>query len=155
NIERGMSPEAARTAALRSFGNVARMRDLGFDSRGAGIADAFVQDLRYGFRLLRKTRGFTMVAVLTLSLGIGATAAVFSLIQGVLLRPPPYREPEQLVLVESSRATNPQELHTRGWPSAQWLEWQREAASLEGLAAYGWSFNFLVLSDGSESLEGM
>jgi len=63
-----------------------------------------LRDFRFGARMLRKQPGFTALAVFTLALGIGATAAVFSLIQGVLLSPPPYRNPEKLVLVDSARA---------------------------------------------------
>ena len=62
-----------------------------------------LRDFRFGARMLRKQPGFTMLAVLTLALGIGATSAVFSLIEGVLLSPPPYREPNRLVLVDSTR----------------------------------------------------
>ncbi len=61
------------------------------------------RDLRFGARMLLKQPGFALVAVLTLALGIGATSAVFSLIQGVLLTPPPYRQPEQLVLIPPAR----------------------------------------------------
>ena len=160
NIERGMSKEEARWAALRSFGNLGLMRDIGFESRGGRLShggnmiDGLLQDLKYGFRTLLKTRGFTLVAVITLGLGIGATSAVFSLIQGVLLSPPPYQKPEQLVLIEPLRA-DLQEPNTDGWPAAQWMEWQKQARSLEAVAAYGWTFNFLVLPDGSESIEGM
>ena len=113
-----------------------------------------LQELRFGLRMLRKQPGFTAIAVLTLALGIGATAAVFSLIQGVLLTPPPYRDPEQLVLIQSvphGRRSG----SLRGWPAAQWMEWQREAKSFEAIAGYAWTFNFLVSDEGSESLEGM
>ncbi len=113
------------------------------------------QDLRFGVRMLLKQPGFTSIAVLTLALGIGATSAVFSLIQGVLLTPPPYRQPQQLVLIPSARTDGQQMTRPRGWPAAQWMEWQREAKSFEAIAAYAWSFNFLVSADGSESLEGM
>jgi putative ABC transport system permease protein len=104
--------------------------------------------------MLLKQPGFTSIAVLTLALGIGATSAVFSLIQGVLLTPPPYRQPERLVLLPSARADG-RPMAPRGWAALQWMEWQKEAKSFEGIAAYAWSFNFLVRSDGSESLEGM
>src|SRR5262245_547025 len=114
-----------------------------------------IQDFRYGVRMLRKQPAFTLIAVLTLSLGIGATSAVFSLIQGVLLTPPPYQQPERIALVTAARTDGQQTSGPRGWPAAQWLEWQKEAKSFEAIAAYGWTFNFLVLETGSESLEGL
>jgi putative ABC transport system permease protein len=113
------------------------------------------RDLRFGLRMLLKQPGFTLIAVLTLGLGIGATSAVFSLIQGVLLTPPPYQQPERVVLIPSARTDSQRISSPRLWAAAQWLEWQQEAASFDAIAAYGWSFNFLIESDGSESLEGM
>src|SRR5947207_9187372 len=106
-----------------------------------------IKDLRFGARMLLKQPGFTLVAVLTLALGIGATSAVFSLIQGVLLTPPPYRDPQRLVLLPSERTDG--RTGVRGWPAAQWTEWRAEAKSIESLAAYSWSFNFLVSGEGS------
>src|SRR5450432_4707084 len=114
-----------------------------------------LRDVRFGLRMLLKQPGFTVIAVLTLALGIGATAAVFSLIQGVLLTPPPYQDPQRLVLIPSVRASGDRAASPRLWPSAQWMDWQKEAASFEAIAAYGWSFNFLVDDQGSQSLEGM
>ncbi len=113
------------------------------------------QDLRFGIRMLLKQPGFSLIAVLTLALGIGATSAVFSLIQGVLLTKPPYRQPEQLVLIPSARTDGQKTASPRGWPAAQWMEWQKEAKSFQGIAAYSWTFNFLVSNEGSESIEGM
>src|SRR5580658_612902 len=113
------------------------------------------QDLRLGVRTLLKQPIFSLIAVLTLALGIGATSAVFSLIQGVLLTPPPYQQPQRLALLEPARVDRQRMAGPRGWAAAQWMEWQKEAKSFEALAAYSWSFNFLVLTDGSESLEGM
>jgi putative ABC transport system permease protein len=105
--------------------------------------------------MLLKQPAFGLIAVLTLALGIGATSAVFSLVQGVLLTPPPYRQPQRLVLIPPARPDGQDIAHTRGWAAAQWMEWQKEAKSFEAIAAYDWSFNFLVLNDGSESMEGM
>lgn len=113
------------------------------------------QDWRFGARMLLKQPGFTVIAVLTLALGIGATSAVFSLIQGVLLTPPPYRQPERLVLIPSARTDGRKMASPRGWAAAQWTVWQKEAKSFEAIAAYAWSFGFLIRSDGSESMEGM
>ena len=113
-----------------------------------------IRDLRFAVRMLFKQPGFALIAILTLTLGIGATAAVFSLIQGVLLTPPPYRDPEKLVLIPPARADG-QPTTTVSWPAEQWLDWQKQAKSLETVAAYDWSFNFLVLPEGSTSMEGM
>lgn len=77
------------------------------------------RDFRFGARMLRKQPGFTVLSVLTLALGIGATAAVFSLIQRVLLSPPPYREPEKLVLVDSVRTDQELAQSPRGWAPLQ------------------------------------
>src|SRR5213083_2076770 len=114
-----------------------------------------LRDMRFAIRMLLKQPAFSSIAVLTLALGIGATSAVFSLIQGVLLTPPPYSQPDRLVVIPAARADGHPMVRPQGWPAAQWMEWQKEAKSFEAIAAYGWSFNFLVLSDGSESLEGM
>src|SRR5580658_131648 len=113
------------------------------------------RDMRFAIRMLLKQPGFSLIAVLTLALGIGATSAVFSLIQGVLLTPPPYQKPQQLVLVPTARTDGQKQEGARGWPAQQWMEWQKEATSFEGIAAYDWTFNFLIRNEGSQSIEGM
>jgi putative ABC transport system permease protein len=114
-----------------------------------------IQDLRFAARMLWKQPGFTVIAVLTLALGIGATSAVFSLIHGVLLAPPPYEEPQRLVLIPSARIDGLPMANPQLWAAAQWTEWQKQAKSFTAFAAYAWTFNFLIRSDGSESMEGM
>lgn len=78
-----------------------------------------LRDLRFAVRMLLKETGFTTIAVFNLAVGIGATSAVFSLIQGVLLTPPPYRQPERLVLIPSTRIEGQQMAEQRAWPAAQ------------------------------------
>jgi putative ABC transport system permease protein len=112
-----------------------------------------LRDLRFALRMVLKQPVFSLIAIFTLALGIGATSAVLSLIQGVLLSPPPYCQPERLVLIPST--PNPETGHTRTWAEAQWTDWQKQAKSFEDVAGYSWSFNFLVLAEGSESIEGM
>jgi putative ABC transport system permease protein len=112
-------------------------------------------DVRFALRMLLKQPGFSLIALLTLALGIGATSAVFSLIQGVLLTPPPYRQPQQLVLVRSARTDGQKMESPRGWPAQQWMEWQKGAKSFQGIAAYDWTFNFLIRNEGSQSMQGM
>jgi putative ABC transport system permease protein len=114
-----------------------------------------LHELRFGLRMLFKQPGFALIAVLTLALGIGATSAIFSLIQGVLLTPPPYRQPDRLVLIPAVRSDHQPLALSPGWSLAQWMDWRGKTKSLDAIAAYGWTFNFLVQSDGSESMEGM
>src|SRR5437879_8736780 len=114
-----------------------------------------MNDLRFAVRMFLKQPAFSSIAVLTLALGIGATSAVFSLIQGVLLTPPPYRQPQQLVLVLAARTDGQPMDNPRGWAAQQWTEWQKEAKSFQGFAGYNWTFNFLVRNDGSQSMQGM
>ena len=99
NRARGMNEPQARTAALRSLGGVTQTRESYRVQRGLSSIDQLGRDLRFAFRQLIKSPGFTMVALLTLALGVGANTAVFSLINGLLLRPLPVPHAEQLAVL--------------------------------------------------------
>jgi predicted permease len=132
NIERGMKPDEAEQEARRRFGNVGRIKDLARDIKGGGFMETLLQDLRYGARMLLKNPGFTLIAVLTLALGIGANTVVFSIINAVLFRPRPVAEPERLVELYSSDARNPY-----GGSSYQdYLSFRDQGEVFSGLAAY-------------------
>lgn len=101
NLKSGVAPDEARTAALREFGGVAQVKEAYRMQRGAPFLDQLGRDLHFGLRHLAKTPAFTMTAVLTLALGIGANSAVFSVLDSVLLRPLPYPNADRLVRILS------------------------------------------------------
>src|SRR5438309_11759574 len=89
NLRKGMSPADARREALRSFGGLEQTKEIYRDQRGLPMIETTLQDLRFGLRMLRRSPGFSILAILCLTLGIGANAAVFSWIEGILFRPYP------------------------------------------------------------------
>ena len=149
-IAAGMSPEGARHAARRSFGGMEQMKEEHRDSRSVLWIENLLKDVRYGLASLWRNPSFTAVAVGVLALGIGANTAMFSLVDGVILRPLPFNQSEQLVqLWEGAPGT---EMRASGPTFADWSE---ADTALENLAAY--SPTALNLSDKSmpERLRGL
>ena len=128
---KGMSEEGALRMALVELRGMDRTKQECKDARHVNWIADFVQDLRLALRLLRKSPGFAVVVILTLALGIGANTAIFSVIEGVLLAPLPYNDPNQLVtLMESNQVFSRDAI---SYPN--FLDWQRAARSFDGLSA--------------------
>ena len=131
-MESGRTRNEAQVAARREFGNVSIAEETTRDMWGSRWLADFFQDVRYAVRTLRKSPGFTAVAILTLALGIGANTAIFSVVQAVVLAPLPYRDADRLVMVWENNPRFP-----RVWVShPNFLDWQRTARSFEQMAAY-------------------
>jgi putative ABC transport system permease protein len=134
SLARGLSPEEARRAALARFGNPVHARDEAYDVRGGGWLEMLWQDLRYGARDLMRNPGFAAAAILTLGLGIGANTAIFSVVNGVLLRPLPWPDPEHLVRLFTSFRGQGVERYAVSQP--EFMDYKGLTQVFENAAAY-------------------
>ena len=122
NLRKGMSPADARREALRSFGGLEQTKEIYRDQRGLPMIETTLQDLRFGLRMLRRSPGFSILAILCLTLGIGANAAVFSWIEGILFRPyPAVAHQERLVAIGGTSRDEPRGTPL-SWPDFQDLQ---------------------------------
>jgi len=136
-VRGGVPPEEAQRRARLEFGGLEQTKEECRDVRGITVVHSLLQDTRYGLRLLRKSPGFAAVAVTTLALGIGANTAIFSVVNAVMIRPLPYRDPSRLVSIteiwhkEQDRAFV---------PSPDYTNWSAQARSFTEIAAYDGGF---------------
>jgi putative ABC transport system permease protein len=145
NIKLGMSPEEARTRALRSFGPMEKHKEDTRDARGISWLETLVADLRYGARALVKRPGYAALAVLTLGLGIGANTAIFSVINGVLIKPLPYEHGNRLVVLQQSAPLAGNRLP--GISIQEYFDYRARADVFDGLVEYH-QMNFDLINRG-------
>jgi predicted permease len=144
NRRAGMDPDLARRQALVRFGGVERTREHTRDEIRSALVEDSVRDVRQGLRVLRRAPGFTAAALLTLALGIGGTAAIFSVVRAVVLEPLPYRDPERLVAVwETNRGGKVRNVIA----PANFVAWRERTRTLDNLGMVG-PANVTMIIDG-------
>lgn len=145
-IAGGATPEEARYAALRAMDGMEQRKEECRHMRHINLVDNLVRDTRHAVRTLARSPGFTLAALLTLALGIATSTAVFSVVNGILLRPLPYREPERLVWIQDGLT---QSTRSSRWGAsvADFLLWQSRGRSFDPLAA--WAVNTFNITSGT------
>jgi putative ABC transport system permease protein len=152
DIDRGMSPEEARYAAVRKFGNVTRVKEDTREVWNPVWIEQLVEDVRFGLRMLRKSPGFTVVAALTLALGIGANTYIFSMVDALLFRPMELSHPDRIVaLWERLPAIN---YERNELSPANFLDWKAQNHVFDHMAAQSWWDANLGGVDHPEHLHG-
>jgi predicted permease len=151
-VKAGMSCEEARRRAQLALGGIEQTKEACRQARGIHFLETIWQDLRYAFRVLRKSPGFTTVGVLTLALGIGANTAIFGLVDSALLRALPFRQPEELVHIWTTDESG--ETHTPSPP--EFLALQKNSTAFEQVSGAGWA-DFFYGTDQStwQNLSGL
>jgi predicted permease len=147
----GIAPEEARRRARMEFGGVEGIKEECRESRRVHVIETLFQDIRYGLRMMRRSPGFTVAAIITLALGIGANTAIFSVVNGVLLNPLPYPHPEQLVGMHQSKVN----FATGAVSFPNFQDWQKDNRSFSAMAVTrGYGFNLTGMGE-AEHVSGL
>src|SRR5271163_3481957 len=152
NSGRGMNKEEARREALRSFGGVEQAKELYRDQRGLPVIETTFQDLRIGLRMLRRNPGFSILAILCLTLGIGANAAVFSWVEGILFRPYPAVTHQERLFAVAGRARSEAGHTNLSWPDL--LDLQRNCTLIDSFFVSKITGTTLSIGDRAERTIG-
>ena len=149
NVERGMAPDDARRVALIALGGTAPTLEAVRDVRATSL-DRWWRDLRYACRSLRATPSFTIVALVVATLSIGTSTAIFSIVDGVVLRPLPFADPDRLVAVTEFDVTAPSNDYLYAVAPQNFLDWHARQSVFSGLAAIGYASVILNAEPGQE-----
>jgi predicted permease len=148
-VAAGLAPDAARYAALRDMGAIEPRKEECRDARGLALVDGVRKDVTFAFRALRKSPGFTAVAILSLALGIGANTTIFSFVNAVLLRPLPYPGSDRLVILREQPLGGDRTVSVH---PMNFLEWRARARSFEALALVQTPPLNVIGSNGAEQI---
>src|SRR6202171_4462107 len=152
NLRRGMTPEQARRQALIKLGGIQPAKEIYRDRRSVPVLETTLQDLRHGVRALSKNLAFSVVAVITLALGVGANTAIFSVVKAVLINQLPYRQPDRLVALGEADSGDKRP-ETIGYATAH--DWRRLSHSFESMSLYRDGIGALVERGEAELLPGL
>jgi putative ABC transport system permease protein len=153
HVQSGLTREEAARRARLEFGGLDQMKEECRDSWGVTLIEALLRDVRYGLRQLRRTPGFTAVAVMTLALGLGGNVAVFSLLDTVLLRPLPYSHPDRLFMLFPVEGESHRAMVQSSYPNFQ--DWHEQSHAFEAMAGFDGGFFNLTGTAQPERLEGL
>jgi putative ABC transport system permease protein len=154
NLARGMAPAEARRRAMVALGGLEVAKETHRDARGLPTLESVLQDVRYAVRTLRRSPGFTLLAVTILALGIGTNTAIFSLVSAVLLRPLPFPQPDRLALLWTDFSARRGPSHVEATP-ADFVDWRERSRSFEDMAAFVTDTYNLTGSGDPEKLSGV
>jgi predicted permease len=151
NLRAGMPPEEARRLAIVKLGGITQTIERQREQRGLPFVDALRQDLLYTVRTLRANPGFALTAILTLALGIGATSAIFSAVNAVLLRPLPFSDPNRLVMIYGVGG-NDDRHESVSYPT--FVDWRDQSHSFESMAAFANATLTIAVNGSTELVRG-